>query len=319
MALDWSNTLYIADSFNHRVQKYLRDASFGETVAGQKTGLSGTNSSFLSAPRYLAMETNGDIYVSDTNNHRVQLWTSGSTTGVTVAGTGKSTLDISPSTVIALIGFVIGHDLQNIFVFFFINIFVGVAGNASNQLYSPYGVAHDPISSALYIVDYSNYRVMRYSSNAVFGTVVAGGNGQGRNNTQLYSVIGIHLDVISNSLLIATYLENKIVRWTLGASNWEIVAGHYNGTAGNTSAGLNLPIDVTLDPMGNCYVADYNNHRIQFFPVGERTGTTIAGITGVTGTDATLFYRPASVALDGQLNLYVSDRYNHRVQKFMRY
>jgi len=72
LALDWSNTLYIADSFNHRVQKYLRDASFGETVAGQKTGLSGTNSSFLNTPRYLAMETNGDIYVSDTNNHRVQ-------------------------------------------------------------------------------------------------------------------------------------------------------------------------------------------------------------------------------------------------------
>ena len=200
-----------------------------------------------------------------------------------------------------------------------INIFKGTAGNASNQLRSPYGITRDPMSSALYIVDRYNYRVMRYYSNASFGTLVAGGNGKGRNSNQFYDPIGIHLDVLSNSLLIATYLENKIVRWTLGASNWEIVAGHYNGTAGNTSAGLNLPIDVTLDPMGNCYVADYNNHRIQFFPVGERTGTTIAGITGVTGTDATLFYRPASVALDGQLNLYVSDRYNHRVQKFMRY
>ena len=160
---------------------------------------------------------------------------------------------------------------------------------------------------------------MRYSSNAAFGTVVAGVNGTGINNIPLITTIGIHFDSISNSLLIATYLENKIVRWTLGASNWEIVAGHYDGTIGNTPAGLDSPIDVTLDPMGNCYVADYDNQRIQFFPIGERNGTTIAGITDVRGTSATLLDRPASVKLDNQLNLYVSDRFNHRVQKFMRY
>ena len=199
------------------------------------------------------------------------------------------------------------------------NIFLGIGGNANNQLRSPYGITRDPMSSALYIVDRLNYRVMRYSSNASFGTVVAGGNGQGRNNTQFYSPIGIHLDVLSNSLLIATFLGNNIVRWTLGASNWEIVAGHYDGTIGNTPAGLDSPIDVTLDPMGNCYVADYDNQRIQFFSVGERNGTTIAGVTDVRGTSATLLDRPASVKLDNQLNLYVSDRFNHRVQKFMRY
>ena len=94
--LDWSNTLYITDKSNHRVQKYLRDASFGETVAGQKTGLNGASSSFLSLPTDLGVETNGDIYVSDTSNHRVQLWASGSTAGVTVAGTtGKSTSNTS--------------------------------------------------------------------------------------------------------------------------------------------------------------------------------------------------------------------------------
>ena len=95
MVLDYSNTLYIADSSNHRVQKYLPDTSFGETVAGQKTGLSGANSSFLNYPRDLTVKTNGDIYVSDTDNHRVLLWTSGSTTGVIVTGTGKSALNAS--------------------------------------------------------------------------------------------------------------------------------------------------------------------------------------------------------------------------------
>ena len=200
-----------------------------------------------------------------------------------------------------------------------VNIFLGIAGDANNQLNAPYGITRDPTSSALYIVDRYNNRVMRYSSYASVGTVVAGGNGQGRNNTQFYSPIGIHLDVLSNSLLIATYFGNNIVRWTLGASNWEIVAGHYDGTIGNTPPGLESPIDVTLDPMGNCYVADYDNQRIQFFPVGERNGTTIAGILGISGVNATLLDHPAAIKLDNQLNLYVSDRFNHRVQKFMRY
>jgi len=39
----------------------------------------------------------------------------------------------------------------------------------------------------------------------------------------------------------------------------------------------------------------------------------------VEGVNATLLNYPASVKLDNQLNLYVSDRYNHRTQKFMRY
>ena len=90
--MDYSNTLYIADSYNNRVQKYLRDASFSETVAGQETGSSGPSTNTFNYTADLVLEVNGDIYVSDVNNHRVQLWTSGSTTGVTVAGTSKSTL-----------------------------------------------------------------------------------------------------------------------------------------------------------------------------------------------------------------------------------
>ena len=206
-----------------------------------------------------------------------------------------------------------------IFVFFLVILFIGSSGSGSNQLNLPYGVVHDPISRALYITDSSNHRVMRYFSNASFGTVVAGGSGTGINNTQLSFPIGIHFDLISNSLLIANYGANNIVRWTLGAANWELIVGNENGISGSTSTGLRLPIDVILDPMGNSYVVDFNNQRIQFFPVGERNGTTIAGITGISGANATLLNFPASVALDNQLNLYVSDSLNHRIQKFMRY
>ena len=74
-----------------------------------------------------------------------------------------------------------------------------------------------------------------------------------------------------------------------------------------------------MDPMGNIYIADTSNTRVQFYPVGATNGTTIAGTTSVFGTNATLFASPISVVLDSQLNLIVADYNNHRIQKFIRY
>jgi len=71
--------------------------------------------------------------------------------------------------------------------------------------------------------------------------------------------------------------------------------------------------------MGNIYVADRDNRRIQFFSIGQSNGMTIAGITGITGANASLLSSIASVVLDTQLNLYVSDSGNHRIQKLMRF
>jgi len=184
-------------------------------------------------------------------------------------------------------------------------IFIGISGNVTNQLYIPYGIALHPTTSTLYISDYGNHRIMSYSSGADNGTLIFGSGELGFNNIQLYNPVGLHYDAFTNSLIIANH--------------WELLAGSPIGLTGVPPDGLYRPIDMTLDPMGNCYVADYDNQRIQFFPIGERNGTTIAGITDVRGTSATLLDRPASVKLDNQLNLYVSDRFNHRVQKFMRY
>lgn len=86
MYIDWSNTLYIADTGNHRVQRYSKDASYGETVAGQASGKNGSNLNELNHPRDVFVTLNGDIYVTDSDNHRIQLWTQGSLNGTTVAG-----------------------------------------------------------------------------------------------------------------------------------------------------------------------------------------------------------------------------------------
>jgi DNA-binding beta-propeller fold protein YncE len=152
----------------------------------------------------------------------------------------------------------------------YINMFylAGIASALNNQFYLPYSLVRDSSTGTLYISDSGNNRVMRYFSGATSGTIIAGSGVAGFSATQLYFPTGIYLDSSSNSLIITNYGANNIVRWIIGATSLILLAGSPNGTPRSTSTLLYAPMDVTLDPMGNIYVADAGNHRIQFFVAG---------------------------------------------------
>ncbi|CAF3664686.1 unnamed protein product [Adineta steineri] len=283
LALDSSNILYIADQQNNRIQKWILGAMTGTTIAGDSGGIAGTNSTEFYQPSGIVLDSSGGIYITDTSNNRVQYWSNGAVSGTTVAGIQGST------------------------------------GSANNLLVDPFGIALDSSSGTLYIVDQSNSRVMSYLSGAPSGTVVAGGNGLGTGSTQLNYPVGLYFDSSSNSLIIANAGSNNIVRWVIGATNWVLVAGSSTGTSGSSSELLNYPVGVTLDSLGNLYVADRDNHRIQLFLAGQTNGTTIVGVSGQSGSNNTFLYKPCAVILDSQRNLYVADTYNNRVQQFIRY
>lgn len=203
---------------------------------------------------------------------------------------------------------------------FFVNLLLtGFGGGPIYSLNYPRGVAFDSQSGLIYIADKNNHRILSYSPNTTSTKLVVGGNGQGKNNTQLNNPIAIDFDSTTNSLIIVNLGTHTVVRWVLGSPYWTLITGNINGTAGNSSTELSTPSDVTVDRLGNIYIADTNNHRIQFFPVGSTSGTTIAGVTGVFGSSALLLRNPSSAVVDSQFNLYVSDSINHRIRKFMRY
>lgn len=87
-----------------------------------------------------------------------------------------------------------------------------------------------------------------------------------------------------------------------------------------TKAVLNNPYGIAIDPSGNIYFADRNNHRIRKINSAGII-TTIAG-TGKAGysgdgrpaSRASINY-PIGVASDGNGNLLFSDRYNNCVRK----
>ncbi|CAF5080308.1 unnamed protein product [Rotaria sp. Silwood1] len=281
IAFNSSSSLYIADQGDHRVQAWNVGDSLGTTVAGQPNGVSGSTSISLNQPSGVYVDSSNNVYVADTNNHRIQLWTYGALSGTTVAGTGSS-------------------------------------GSALNQLNSPQGLSFGSNSTILYIADTSNHRIMSYASGAYNGTVVAGGNGQGTLTNQLSNPCAVYFDSSSNSLLIANSGAHTIVRWVIGSSGWTLVAG-VAGNYGSTTWMLSYPQGLTLDSTGNIYVADSGNHRVQLFLSGQKNGTTIAGVTSASGSLSNLLSYPHSLLLDQQLNLYVSDSSNHRIQMFVRY
>ena len=184
----------------------------------------------------------------------------------------------------------------------------------------PTGLAWDAMTNSLLIADTYNHRVVQYLTGASSGIVVAGGNGCGMATNQLCYPMGLHFESSTRSLLITNSGEaHNVVRWRLGDSQWTIVAGSTNGTFGSTNELLLSPLSVTQDMMGNVYVADTDNHRIQLFRVGSRVGETIAGETGSSGDQPNRLSRPFAVVLDDRFNLYVADLINNRIQKFVRY
>lgn len=103
MALDSSNTIYVSDRNNSRVQKFLTGSSIGTTVAGQLSGVAGSTLGYLNYPSDVEVDSNGNIYVVDSHNHRVLFWPSGSSTGTIVAGNGNSILPVYNTYVTILI------------------------------------------------------------------------------------------------------------------------------------------------------------------------------------------------------------------------
>jgi hypothetical protein len=86
LAIDPFYTLYIGDRQNNRIQKYLRSASNGITIAGLANGTAETTPTGLRLPGYIHVDSNGDLYIPDTYNQRIQFWSQNAASGSTIAG-----------------------------------------------------------------------------------------------------------------------------------------------------------------------------------------------------------------------------------------
>lgn len=84
------------------------------------------------------------------------------------------------------------------------------------------------------------------------------------------------------------------------------------GTPGTADGQFDFPDGIAVDAVGNVFVADRNNNRIQKF---SNTGTHLL-TWGGTGSGDGQFNSPRGIAVDKGGDVYVADFNNSRVQRF---
>jgi DNA-binding beta-propeller fold protein YncE len=79
------------------------------------------------------------------------------------------------------------------------------------------------------------------------GTTVAGGNGNGSANNQLYFPQGLRVSKETGAIYIADTYNNRVTRWNPGATSGVTIAG-IGGIYGTNATLLYGPSDVALSP-----------------------------------------------------------------------
>jgi trimeric autotransporter adhesin len=289
VAVDSSGNLYIADTTNCVIRKV--DTS-GEitTVAGNFTaGFSGDNGlaagAQLNQPYDVAVDSSGNIFISDTSNQVIRMVDH--TTGkiATVAGNYLNGAGYS-----------------------------GDGGPATSaQLDSPEGIAVDS-SGDLYIADFNNTVIRKLSGGTI--TTVAGdrsigggysGDGNLAVNAQLNYPYDVAVDASGNIYIADT-------------TNWAIrKVDHLSGKI-STVATIASPIGLTVDAAGNVYVS--GGDVVQKVDASGTVSVVAGNIhlgTGFSGdgnvATAALLNGPVGLVTDSSGNLFFADSGNNRVRR----
>lgn len=355
VALDASGTLYVADAGNNRIRKV--------TTAGEVTTLAGSGTygfadgvatvAQFKSPEAVVVDPLGTVYVSDRSNQRIRkIAPTGAVTTLAGAGSpgfldgpassaqfsdpGSLAFDLSGNLLVADTS---NHRIRRVTPAGDVTTLAGSgsAGYAngpalSAQFFYPKGLAVNA-SGEVFLSDDSRIRKISTTGQVTTFSGIAGwGFADGDVPTARFnSPVGISVDAVGN-LFIADSGNQRIRKLsptgivsTLAGSGPDVTGGMMMGMATWTApdglasaASLYDPIGVSVDGMGNIYVAEDSNCRIRKVSP-EGTFTTLAG--GVTRgnadgvASAAQFASPSDVAVDADGTVYVADTSNHLIRK----
>jgi uncharacterized protein (TIGR03437 family) len=264
------------------------------------------------APRNIAIDGTGIVYISDFGAHRVYKMTTDGTL-TTLAGTGSAGYSGDGVASLAMLNYptALAVDHQG-------TVYIADSGNhlirkvTAGVLSSiarstlPTGLAFDGVAT-LYVADHSTGQVLEIplSSGTTTAMNVSATDIVCGNDGYLY-IADITVARRANIFGISTII----------AGGGSLAEGD-GGPA--IDARLNHPTNIALDSIGNMYIADQANNRIRRVGLNG-TITTYAG-TGTSGNSgdggAAMFATlnsPTSVTFDPYGNLYIADTGNARLR-----
>ncbi|MBK5294682.1 MAG: hypothetical protein JJE04_23750 [Acidobacteriia bacterium] len=330
VALDASGNLFVADFGNARVRRIAPGGQVLTVAGGGAQALPGEGSQALAArfagPRNVALDGQGNLYISDYSDHLVYRVTpSGQIT--TIAGTGSSGYNGDGPALSTRLSFPAGlavdgqgalyiADSGNKLVRKLLNgLLTTVAGGASQTipLGVPTGVAVDPAGN-LYVADSQLNRVFRLTPNGAIHTLA------GADPPLDAPVRDVALDK-SGAVYIST---GRRVMKVAGAAPPIAIAG--DGTFGTpldqvdaTLSPLSSPIGIALDEAGNLYVAEEGSQRVRRIDRNGIIQTIAGGGSGPSlgdGGPATSgrLMDPVAVVADSFQGVRIADYLGNRIR-----
>jgi len=314
--LDSDGNLYVTSYCEGMVLRV--DHATGILTVAAGNGVSGfagdggaATSTSLFSPFGLAMDTVGNLFISETAANRVRRVDAVTGVITTLAGNGTQG-------------------------------FAGDNGPAiSASLSAPNGIIIDPFGHS-FIADSGNDRIRRVDAVTGLITTVAGG-GQGcggqtdslgdgcaANDASLNNPYALAIDERGN-LFIADAGNSRVRRVDATTHAITTVAGGGGGCASQTDsvgdgclptlARLGFPNGLLVDAAGNLLIGDSNNRRVRRVDASTQIITTVAGNgteqdSGDNGpaTSAGIQF-PAGIALDNAGNLFIADTYGNLVRR----
>jgi hypothetical protein len=248
------------------------------------TGTTVLSSSQLSNTDGIFIDSSNNLYVVDEYSHSV-VWevSSGATNATLVAGIAQS------------------------------------LGSLSTQLNYPQDVYVDA-SKNIYVTDYYNNRVQKYSNGSTNGTTIAGVTGSAGSAYSLFN--GLRLFVVDPTetyMFITDFNNQRVMRFltnSTSGTNGVLMAG--NNGAGYSNTTLYGPWGIHYSPTvsSDLFITNYYAHSVIRWTPGASSGYFVAGVPGSSGQTPVLLNNPTGIKVDTYLNMYVADYSNHRIQLF---
>ncbi len=270
-------------------------------VAGSSNTAPGT----FAVPHGVAVDTAGNAYIADTNNHAIR--------------------KISASGVISNFAGTPG--------------FAGYINDATPnapfaRFNTPRGIAINPAGTIIFVADSTNHSIRQINLSGIGGSVtsvttlagtgLAGSTNAGASST-FSSPIGVTVNPAGDTVYVADTGNQLIRSITLAGPVVSTVAG-LPGIAGfangsSATATFSAPYGIAINTAGTAlFVSDYANQAIRRINLSPVDVTTYAGVPGLsgsansaTGTTAT-FYFPAGLAFDQSDNLFVTEFGNNTIR-----
>ncbi|CAF4032218.1 unnamed protein product, partial [Adineta steineri] len=176
LTMDKNRFLYVSDWLKNVVRRWKVGEYNNEGIIVAGGNGKGNQLNQLSYPRFIFLDEDQSVYVSDEDYNRVMKWRKDAKEGTIVAG---------------------GN---------------GLGGNL-NQLASPRGVIVDNLGQ-IYVADCWNHRVMRWCDGKEEGEIVVGGNGDGNQSNELNRPMGLSFDDEGN-LYVADWENHRIQKFEI--------------------------------------------------------------------------------------------------------